>query len=438
VTIIGGGLAGSEAAWQAVRHGVDVLLYEMRPHVMTPVHKTGGLAELVCSNSLGSSDPLKAPGILKEELKLLGSLVMEGAAASRVPAGQALAVDRERFSVYIEEKIRECPSISLIRQEVKEIPLDGVTIIATGPMTSPALFQSVKNLLGSAFLYFYDAVSPIVSTESLDMEKIFKGSRYGKGDAEYLNCPLDKDHYEIFWQELINAERVKDEEWEEKFFEGCLPVEEIASRGPQTLCFGPMKPVGLVDKNGIQPYAVLQLRQENTEATMYNLVGFQTRLKWDEQRRVFRMIPGLERAEFLRLGVMHRNVFINSPAALARTGQLTMHRNIFMAGQITGVEGYVESAAQGALCGINAALLSLGLETRAWPDSTALGALTRYIHEARQDNFQPMNINFGLFPPLDERIKKRSERNSRLRERALAELRKFMHDMEGPAIVRLP
>jgi methylenetetrahydrofolate--tRNA-(uracil-5-)-methyltransferase len=430
IKIIGGGLAGSEAAWQAQKQGVDVLLYEMRPHTMTPVHRSGMLAELVCSNSLGSNDPSKASGILKEELRLLGSLIIEAAEASRVPAGQALAVDRDTFSKYIERKIEECPYIRLMRQEVRKISAEEPVIVATGPMTSPAMTEEIKCLLGGDYLYFYDAVSPIVSTESLDMNKIFRASRYGKGDEEYLNCPLDEGQYESFWHHLVNAERVRDQEWEEKFFEGCLPVEEIATRGKKTLCFGPMKPVGLIDKRtGLQPYAVLQLRQENSEATMYNLVGFQTRLKWDEQRRVFRMIPGLENAEFLRFGVMHRNIFINSPGMLRSSGQLRKHENIFFAGQITGVEGYLESTAQGALCGINAALHARGHDLKAMPDETAIGSLARYITEARQDNFQPMNINFGLFPPLSERIKKRSERNSKMKERALAELQKLVDDI---------
>ena len=403
----------------------------MRPHTFSPVHRTGGLAELVCSNSLGSRDSLKAPGILKEELMQLDSLIMESATRTQVPAGQALAVDREKFSSYIEEKITAHERIKVKREEVREIPAEGIVIIATGPITSPAMSSALQGLIGDEYLYFYDAVAPIVSAESLGMERIFPASRYDKGEKEYLNCPLTEGEYELFWKELVKAERVQERDWEERFFEGCLPVEEIASRGKDTLRFGPMKPVGLVEPHsGAQPYAVVQLRQENREATLYNLVGFQTRLKWSEQQRVFSLIPGLEKAEFLRLGVMHRNIYINAPRCLNRRGQLRNHERIFIAGQLSGVEGYMESTASGALCGINGALCAMGRSPVVFPPVTAVGSLLSYITEARAQDFQPMNINFGLFPPLEERIKKRAERNKRMRSRALSALAELRAAME--------
>lgn len=431
LSVIGGGLAGCEAAWQAAQRGVHVHLYEMRPITMTAVHRTGGMAELVCSNSLGTVDPGKAPGLLKEELRLLGSLILDAACKSRVPAGQALAVDRDLFSAFVEARITGHPLISVFRQEVTTLPAEGITIVATGPMTSAELSQGIRNLTGDEYLYFYDAVSPIVSAETLDMSTIFRASRYGKGDQEYLNCPLDESQYGKFVQQLIRAECAEIRDFEKKFFEGCLPVEEIASRGPETLRFGPMKPVGLVNGAGVQPYAVVQLRQENHEATMYNLVGFQTRLKWSEQKRVFSMIPGLENAEFLRYGVMHRNVFINSPRWLNKKGQFRGGETLFFAGQLTGVEGYLESTISGALCGINGALCAAGKSPLEFPPATAIGSLMRHITEAPVDDFQPMNINFGLFPPLKERIKKKAERNKMMKERALKDLVEFLNRLHS-------
>jgi methylenetetrahydrofolate--tRNA-(uracil-5-)-methyltransferase len=431
VIIIGGGLAGCEAAWQVLRRGIKVLLYEMRPHVMTPVHKTGLLAELVCSNSLGAGPGQKAPGLLKEELQKLDSLIIQAALSSSVPAGQALAVDRTLFSTAIEKKLLNHPLMEIRREEIREIPSGRPVIVATGPMTSPAMAESLKEILGSDYLYFFDAVSPVVSLESLDLTRIFRASRYGKGEQEYLNCPMSEEEYAAFLEALLASEKVKNEEYEEKFFEGCLPVEEIASRGPDTLRFGPMKPVGLMDpRTDIQPYAVVQLRQENREGSLYNLVGFQTRLKWPEQKRVFRLIPGLAKAEFLRLGVMHRNLFINAPACLEATGNLRSRDSLFIAGQISGVEGYMESTVSGALCGINTARRIQGREALTFPVTTATGALMAYISGAECRNFQPTNVNFGLFPALKERIKNKTERNTMIRTRALADLEFFLKEHE--------
>jgi len=436
LSIIGAGLAGCEAAWQAARRGVRVRLHEMRPLVNTPVHKTDGLAELVCSNSFGTSDVVKAPGLLKEELRLCGSLIMEAALDSRVPAGQALAVDRNRFSEYIQSRIESQGNITLLREEICGLP-DGPVVIATGPMTSQALAESLKRITGEEYFHFYDAVSPIVSTSSLDMKKVFKASRYQKGDAEYLNCPLDRDEYDRFYDALISAEVVKSHCDDEKFFESCLPVEEIARRGRDTLRFGPMKPVGLVDPStGREPWAAVQLRAENREGELYNLVGFQTRLKWPEQKRVFSMIPGLAEAEFIRLGVMHRNIFINAPRWLEKTGRMKGFGHLFLAGQITGVEGYMESTASGLLAGINCALLMSGREPLTFPETTAVGSLMRYITEADAKHFQPMNINFGLFPPLTERIKVKADRNKRISERALQDLRRFLTESLHETLVQ--
>ncbi|MGV8119305.1 MAG: methylenetetrahydrofolate--tRNA-(uracil(54)-C(5))-methyltransferase (FADH(2)-oxidizing) TrmFO [Candidatus Xenobiia bacterium LiM19] len=426
ISVIGAGLAGCEAAWQAAERGVTVQLHEMRPLVNTPVHQTEKAAELVCSNSLGTGDAAKAPGLLKEELRLCGSLIMEAALETRVPAGQALAVDRIRFSEYIQSKMDSHRNITVVRSEITAVP-DGPAVIATGPMTSPRFAEALKNLTGDEYFHFYDAVSPIVATPSLNMDKVFRASRYQKGDAEYLNCPFDRAEYDRFYDALVSAEVVKSHDDDEKFFEGCLPVEEIARRGRDTLRFGPMKPVGLIDPStGREPWAVVQLRTENREAGLYNLVGFQTRLKWPEQRRVFSMIPGLEEAEFLRLGVMHRNIFINAPKWLEKTGQFKGIRHLFLAGQITGVEGYMESTASGLLSGINCARLLSGMEPLIFPYTTAIGSLLKYITEADERHFQPMNINFGLFPPLPERIKAKADRNKRIAERALLDLHHFL------------
>ncbi|MBC7331030.1 MAG: methylenetetrahydrofolate--tRNA-(uracil(54)-C(5))-methyltransferase (FADH(2)-oxidizing) TrmFO [Synergistetes bacterium] len=423
VYIIGGGLAGSEAAWQLAKRGIKVILFEMRPNVMTPAHKTGYLAELVCSNSLGAEGLDTASGLLKEEMKLLGSMILECAYASRVPAGKALAVDREKFAKLVSQRITSHPLIEVVREEVKEIPGDGEVIVATGPLTSQSLAQKLRELLGSDYLYFYDAVSPIVTYDSLNMDKIFKGSRYGIGE-DYLNCPMTKDEYEAFWEELIKAERYPLHPFEDpKYFEGCLPIEVIASRGKETLLYGPLKPVGLIDpKTGKMPYAVVQLRKENVEGTLYNLVGFQTNLKWSEQKRVFRMIPGLENAEFVRYGVMHRNIFINSPTLLDRSLRFKKDRRILFAGQIVGVEGYMESTAMGLV----AALSILCDGEIDIPEYTMIGSLLKYITTASPSHFQPMNANFGILPPLDVKERDKKRRKIKLSNRAINALTNWL------------
>ncbi|HHV58591.1 MAG TPA: methylenetetrahydrofolate--tRNA-(uracil(54)-C(5))-methyltransferase (FADH(2)-oxidizing) TrmFO [Firmicutes bacterium] len=422
VTVIGAGLAGSEAAWQLAKRGVKVRLIEMRPAKFTPAHHTDKFAELVCSNSLRAAALENAVGLLKEEMRRLDSLIMRAAEATRVPAGGALAVDRDRFSDFITSALTEHPAVSVERREVTEIPAQGIVIIATGPLTSDAMAARLGELTGTEHLYFYDAVAPIVTLESVNLERCFWGSRYGKGEKAYLNCPLTQEEYERFWEELVRAERHPLKEFEElKVFEGCMPVEEMARRGPETLRFGPLKPVGLVDPHtGRQPYAVVQLRQDNREGTLYNLVGFQTQLKWGEQKRVFGLIPGLENAEFVRYGVMHRNTFIASPKVLAPTWQLKAAPRLFVAGQVTGVEGYVESAASGLVAGINAARLARGLDPIVLSPETACGALAHYVTTAGLGNFQPMNVNFGLFPPLGTRVRGRRERNLALAQRALS------------------
>lgn len=423
ITIIGGGLAGCEAAWQAASRGVRVTLREMKPVKYSPAHSLPGLAELVCSNSLRGAALENAVGLLKEELRRLGSLFMAAAEATQVPAGGALAVDRELFSAYITGKIVAHPLIELERSEVTELPSSGTVIIATGPLTSDLLAQQLGVLTG-AQLYFYDAIAPIVMADSLDLTRIFRASRYGKGDGDdYLNCPMDEAEYRTFVEALLVADKVAPKEFEKVVhFEGCMPIEELAARGVDTLRFGPMKPVGLTNpRTGREPHAVVQLRMENREGTMYNLVGFQTKLTYPEQKRIFRMIPGLEQAEFVRLGSMHRNTFINAPRLLESTQQLKQEPRLFFAGQITGVEGYVESAASGFLAGVNAARGVLGMDLTAPPASTALGALVRHITNANAKHFQPMNVNYGLFPELPGRVKKQ-ERRQKLAELALAEL----------------
>lgn len=420
ITIIGAGLAGCEAAWQAAQRGVQVVLHEMKPEKFSPAHHLPGLAELVCSNSLRGDSLENAVGLLKEELRRCNSLVMAAAEATRVPAGGALAVDRQLFSDYVTEKITAHPLIRLARGEVDEIPAEGTVIVASGPLTSDALAASLAFLTGDR-LYFYDAIAPIVAAASLDMTQVFAASRYGKGDGEdYLNCPMNETEYRSFVDELVRAEKVPARDFEKIIhFEGCMPVEEMAERGPETLRFGPMKPVGLADpRSGVEPYAVIQLRSENRERTMFNLVGFQTKLTWPEQRRIFRMIPGLEQAEFDRLGSMHRNTFINAPALLLPTQQLRTDPRIFFAGQITGVEGYVESAASGFLAGIAAAGMLQGKHLAVPPPETALGALITHITNADAKHFQPMNVNYGLFPELPGRVKKK-EKRGKLAERAL-------------------
>ena len=426
ITIIGGGLAGCEAAWQAAERGVPVELHEMKPERYSPAHHLPGLAELVCSNSLRGASLENAVGLLKEELRRLGSLFMVAADATSVPAGGALAVDRDLFSAYITERIESHPLITVRREEVVAIPDEVVTIIASGPLTSDRLAERIRGLTGDS-LYFYDAIAPIILAESIDYNKVFRASRYGKGDGDdYLNCPFDSDQYERFITEILAAEKVPARDFEKAVhFEGCMPIEEMADRGRDTLRFGPMKPVGLVDPaTGVEPHAVVQLRMENREGTMYNLVGFQTKLTWPEQRRIFTMIPGLENAQFVRLGSMHRNTFINSPRLLEPTYQLKSEARLFFAGQITGVEGYVESAASGFMAGINAARVVKGELPLIPPPATALGALVRHITNADARHFQPMNVNYGLFPELVGKIKKK-DRRQKLAERALAELESF-------------
>ncbi|BEH09510.1 MULTISPECIES: methylenetetrahydrofolate--tRNA-(uracil(54)-C(5))-methyltransferase (FADH(2)-oxidizing) TrmFO [Geobacter] len=423
VTIIGGGLAGCEAAWQIAGRGVRVVLREMKPQRYSPAHHLPGLAELVCSNSLRGESLENAVGLLKEELRRAGSLVMAAADATRVPAGGALAVDRELFSSYVTERIEGHPLIELVREEVTELPAEGVLVIASGPLTSDALAERLKQITGDS-LYFYDAIAPIVAADSLDADKVFRASRYGKGDGDdYLNCPLSEEEYERFVDAVLAAEKVPARDFEKVVhFEGCMPVEEMAERGRETLRFGPLKPVGLTDpRTGREPHAVVQLRAENREGTLFNLVGFQTKLTWPEQRRVFRMIPGLESAEFVRLGSMHRNTFINAPTLLEPTFRLKGDPRTFFAGQITGVEGYVESAGSGFLAGINSARLVRGEDPAVPPPATALGALVAHITTAPARHFQPMNVNYGLFPPLEGKVKKK-DRRGRLAERALAEL----------------
>ncbi len=435
IHIVGGGLAGAEAAWQAACLGVSVILYEMRPVSATPAHRTGDLAELVCSNSLGSSDPASAPGLLKEEMRRRSSLAIAAAEEARVPAGGALAVDRVSFANRITEAITTHPNITLLREEVKEIPDTGIVILATGPLTSDALADSIRRLTRSDQLYFFDAISPIVDADSIDGAVVFPASRYGKGGDDYLNCPMNEGEYRAFHDALISAERVIPKAFEQTpYFEGCLPIEVLAERGLQTPLFGPMKPVGLVDpRTGKIPYAVVQLRPENQFLSCYNMVGFQTRLKWPEQKRVFRMIPGLAQAEFLRLGSLHRNTFINAPRILSESLQVRTRPGLFMAGQITGVEGYVESAAIGGLAGLNAARLLRGEATVVPPPTTAHGALIQYLVHSHPAFFQPMNINFGLFPPLSEatpvsrdRKGRKAARHQRIVERALEEWTRWM------------
>lgn len=421
ITVIGAGLAGSEAAWQAAERGIKVNLYEMRPVKTSPAHRSGFFAELVCSNSLRGAALENAVGLLKEEMRRLKSVFVQCADATRVPAGGALAVDREKFARLVTEKITAHPNITVINEEVSAIP-DGLVIIASGPLTSDALVRAIRDLTGTDYLYFYDAAAPIVTYESLDHEKVFRASRYDKGDDDYLNCPMNREEYERFYEALTAAERVPLRQFEKEiFFEGCMPVEEMAARGPKTLLFGPLKPVGLTDPStGRWPYAVVQLRQDNAEGTLFNMVGFQTHLKWDDQKRVFGLIPGLENAEFVRFGVMHRNTFINSPILLLPTLQLKARANLFFAGQITGVEGYVESAAAGLVAGINAVRVVKGDSPVVFPPETAHGALCRYITTAEAKTFQPMNINFGLLPPLDEKIKDKKVKNKKIAERALS------------------
>ncbi|TWT07505.1 FADH(2)-oxidizing methylenetetrahydrofolate--tRNA-(uracil(54)-C(5))-methyltransferase TrmFO [Planococcus sp. CPCC 101016] len=428
VNVIGAGLAGSEAAWQIAKRGVNVRLYEMRPVKQTPAHHTDKFAELVCSNSLRANSLTNAVGVIKEEMRKLDSVIIDSADRASVPAGGALAVDRHEFAGAVTEKVRNHPLVEVINEEVTEIP-EGITIIATGPLTSPALAEKVRQLTGEEYLYFYDAAAPIVEKDSIDMDKVYLKSRYDKGEAAYLNCPMTEEEFKRFHTALVEAEVVPLKEFEKEiYFEGCMPVEVMAARGEKTLTFGPMKPVGLEDpKTGERPYAVVQLRQDDAAGTLYNIVGFQTHLKWGPQKEVLKLIPGLENVEIVRYGVMHRNTFINSPRVLKPTYQLKADANIFFAGQMTGVEGYVESAGSGLLAGINAAKLALGEELLVFPAETALGSMARYITEADSKNFQPMNVNFGLFPDLGERIRSKQERAEKHADRALASIQNYMN-----------
>lgn len=427
VNVIGAGLAGSEAAWQIAKRGIQVRLYEMRPVKQTPAHHTDKFAELVCSNSLRANNLTNAVGVIKEEMRMLDSVIIEAADRSSVPAGGALAVDRHEFAGYVTEKVKNHPLIEVINEEVTEISEEGITVIATGPLTSKALAEQIQALTGEEYLYFYDAAAPIIEKDSIDMDKVYLKSRYDKGEAAYLNCPMTEEEFNRFQEALINAEVAPLKEFEkEKYFEGCMPIEVMAARGPKTMLFGPMKPVGLEDpRTGKRPHAVVQLRQDDAAGTLYNLVGFQTHLKWGAQKEVFSMIPGLENVEIVRYGVMHRNTFINSPKALAPTYQLKSRPNIFFAGQMTGVEGYVESAGSGLIAGINAAHLAMEQDLLIFPAETALGSMARYITEADSKHFQPMNVNFGLFPKLGEKIKSKQERGEKHAERALAAIQNF-------------
>jgi len=424
IRIIGAGLAGCEAAWQCARRGLEVELYEMRPGRSTPAHQTDKFAELVCSNSLKSESENSAPWLLKEEMRRAGSLLLRLARETSVPAGHALAVDRENFSGRVTEVISSEPLIRVVREEATQIREDdGLTVIATGPLTSDSLSREIARLSGSDHLFFYDSISPIVEADSIDMDKVYMAARYGKGTADYINCPMTKEEYDHFMDALIEAQSVDAKEWENlNYFEGCLPIEEIARRGRDTLRFGPMKPVGLDDpRTGKWPYAVVQLRQENLRADSYNLVGFQNHLRFGDQARVLRLIPGLENAKFLRYGQIHRNTYINAPSLLAELLNLKRHPNVFFAGQISGVEGYTESIAMGLLAGRNVAQIALGQAAAPPPRETALGSLVHYICHAESRNFQPANITFDLLPQLEETVRRRV-RDKKLRHKMVCEM----------------
>lgn len=429
VHVIGAGLAGCEAVTQLTRHGIPVILHEMRPVKSDAAHKTAYFAELVCSNSLRAGNIENAVGLLKEEMRRLGSLIMEKADEHQVPAGGALAVDRDGFAAAVTEAVKANPLVTVIHEEVTDLEsLEGTVIVASGPLTSDALFADIKKLLKSDYLHFFDAAAPIVTADSLDYDKVYRASRYDKGGADYLNCPFyTKEEYVAFWEALCNAESAPVKDFEHDVFEACMPIEEMAARGEDTMRFGPLKPVGLIDpRNGKEAYAVVQLRQDNAAASLYNLVGFQTHLKWPEQRRVFGMIPGLENAEFVRFGVMHKNTYLNSPQLLDKHFNLRSNKRFYFAGQMTGVEGYVESAASGLMAGLAAARAVLELPEVEFPDVTAHGALANYISNPAIENFQPMNINFGLIPPLTVRIRKKREKNAQIAARALEALDGFL------------
>lgn len=426
VTVIGAGFAGSEAAYQLAKRGYEVVLYEMRPNKMTPAHQTGGFAEMICSNSLRASSIENAVGLLKEEMRMFDSIIIKAADHTKVEAGGALAVDREKFSSYITNALKEMPNITVINEEITCIP-KGPVIIASGPLTSDALHQKIASLLGYDYMYFFDAVAPIVTKESINMDKAFIASRYNKGEAAYINCPMNKEEFDAFYDFLVNADCVIPHEFEMKVFEGCMPIEDMAKRGRQTLLFGPMKPVGLDDpKTGRWPYAVVQLREDNQEKTLYNIVGFQTHLKFGEQKKLLSLIPGLENANIMRYGVMHRNTYINSPKLLNNGYQLISNKDIFFAGQMTGVEGYVESASSGLIAGINMARYLENKPNLELDSTTALGALANYISSPHPE-FNPMNVNFGIFAPLEEKTKK-NNRKMAYANRALQKIKEYLVD----------
>ena len=434
VRVIGAGLAGCEAAWTLAQQGILVELYEMKPDQYTPAHKYQGFAELICSNSLKASRIGSAAGMLKEEMRMLGSLTMEAAAETSVSAGGALAVDREKFSDYITEKITSHPNIKVIHERVDTIP-EGRTIIASGPLTEHHLADSIKELCTEQYLSFFDAAAPIVTFDSIDQSKVFFAARYDRGDADYINCPMDKEQYETFYEALVGAKRVELHDFEKKeltVYEGCMPVEIMAQRGADTLRYGPLKPVGLRDPaTGHRPWAVVQLRKENREGSMYNLVGFQTNLLFPEQKRVFSLIPGLENAQFVRYGVMHRNTFLNSPKLLTSAFSMKKRPELYFAGQMTGVEGYIESAASGILAGKNMARSILGKEPLLLPADCMLGALSRYISDESIQDFQPMGSNMGILPPWEERIKDKSLRYEKIAERGLTHLKEYLAEAEA-------
>jgi methylenetetrahydrofolate--tRNA-(uracil-5-)-methyltransferase len=441
VTIVGGGLAGCEAAWQLARRGIGVDLHEMRPARPTPVHQTGDLAELVCSNSLRGNALDQAAGLLKEEMRRMDSIIIRVADAVRVPAGSALAVDRSLFAQRITEAVGGLPEVRIHRGEVTRLPEGEVAIVATGPLTSEALAAEIAAFVGGSHLYFYDAVSPVLEADTVDFAKAFKASRYGRGGDDYVNCPLTEEEYRAFYAALTTAECAALHAFEhEFFFEGCLPAEVIASRGPETLLFGPMKPVGLQDpRTGRRPFAVVQLRQDDLAASHYSMVGFQTQLKWGEQKRVFRMIPALEQAEFVRFGMIHRNTYVNAPKVLEPTFETRGRRGLFFAGQMSGVEGYVESAASGLIAGLGAALRARGEEPVAFPEDTALGGLGRYIARSDPANYQPTNIAFGLLPELTHRIRDKARKRLALSSRALESLERFRSSLrDEPRLRPLP
>ncbi len=429
VHVVGAGLAGCEATWQLVKRGIPVILHEMRPVKSDAAHKTGYFAELVCSNSLRAGNIENAVGLLKEEMRRLGSLIMEAADAHKVPAGGALAVDRDGFAQAITAAVQEHPLVTVIHEEVTDLEsLEGTVIVASGPLTSDALFANIKEIIQEDYFHFFDAAAPIVEADSLDYDKVYRASRYDKGGADYLNCPFySKEEYVAFREALCKAELAPVKDFERNVFEACMPIEEMAARGEDTMRFGPLKPVGLIDpRNGQEAYAVVQLRQDNAAASLYNIVGFQTHLKWPEQRRVFGMIPGLEHAEFVRYGVMHKNTYMNSPLLLDHRFCLRKNPRFYFAGQMTGVEGYVESAAAGLMAGLHAARAELGLPPVEFPPETAHGALAHYVSNPNVENFQPMNVNFGIIPPLEQRFRKKKEKNTLLAQRSLDKLEEFL------------